>query len=93
MSCHLSCVYIVQNTKLNYCTEYTCIRCNILTFKNIYLTERVHYYIHIAATDYNKNTTHFANANMCARLQFVGVWLTVRYRNQKDPRANPSAFL
>lgn len=35
----------------------------------------------------------FANANMCARLQFVGVWLTVRYRNQKDPRANPSAFL
>lgn len=25
--------------------------------------------------------------------QFVGVWLTVRYRNQKDPRANPSAFL
>nr|CAD7439704.1 unnamed protein product [Timema bartmani] len=24
---------------------------------------------------------------------FVGVWLTVRYRNQKDPRANPSAFL
>lgn len=25
--------------------------------------------------------------------EFVGVWLTVRYRNQKDPRANPSAFL
>ncbi|PSN33895.1 Tetraspanin-31 [Blattella germanica] len=25
--------------------------------------------------------------------QFLGVWLTVRYRNQKDPRANPSAFL
>lgn len=27
------------------------------------------------------------------QLQFVGVLLTVRYRNQKDPRANPSAFL
>ncbi|CAH0750351.1 unnamed protein product [Diatraea saccharalis] len=25
--------------------------------------------------------------------EFLGVWLTVRYRNQKDPRANPSAFL
>ncbi|XP_018896714.1 tetraspanin-13 isoform X2 [Bemisia tabaci] len=25
--------------------------------------------------------------------EFVGVWLTVRYRNQKDPRKNPSAFL
>ncbi|XP_015928531.1 tetraspanin-13 isoform X2 [Parasteatoda tepidariorum] len=25
--------------------------------------------------------------------EFVGVWLTVRYRNQRDPRANPSAFL
>ncbi|XP_051159952.1 tetraspanin-31 isoform X2 [Leptopilina boulardi] len=25
--------------------------------------------------------------------EFVGVLLTVRYRNQKDPRANPSAFL
>ncbi|XP_077287680.1 tetraspanin 97E isoform X2 [Arctopsyche grandis] len=25
--------------------------------------------------------------------EFVGVWLTIRYRNQKDPRANPSAFL
>jgi len=25
--------------------------------------------------------------------EFVGVWLTVRYRNQKDPRANPRAFL
>lgn len=25
--------------------------------------------------------------------QFMGVLLTVRYRNQKDPRANPSAFL
>ncbi|XP_078039877.1 tetraspanin 97E isoform X2 [Augochlora pura] len=25
--------------------------------------------------------------------EFIGVWLTVRYRNQKDPRANPSAFL
>ncbi|XP_058037990.1 tetraspanin-13 isoform X2 [Ahaetulla prasina] len=23
----------------------------------------------------------------------LGVWLTYRYRNQKDPRANPSAFL
>ncbi|XP_005997590.1 tetraspanin-13a [Latimeria chalumnae] len=25
--------------------------------------------------------------------EIVGVWLTYRYRNQKDPRANPSAFL
>jgi len=25
--------------------------------------------------------------------EFIGVWLTVRFRNQKDPRANPSAFL
>ncbi|KAF2350823.1 hypothetical protein FHG87_018419 [Trinorchestia longiramus] len=25
--------------------------------------------------------------------EFLGVWLTVRYRNQRDPVANPSAFL
>uniref|UniRef100_A0A8D3E2U5 Tetraspanin 31 n=1 Tax=Scophthalmus maximus TaxID=52904 RepID=A0A8D3E2U5_SCOMX len=25
--------------------------------------------------------------------EILGVWLAVRYRNQKDPRANPSAFL
>ncbi|XP_074602081.1 tetraspanin 97E [Brevipalpus obovatus] len=25
--------------------------------------------------------------------EFLGVWLTIRYRNQKNPRANPSAFL
>ncbi|KAK6491162.1 tetraspanin-13-like isoform X1 [Huso huso] len=25
--------------------------------------------------------------------EILGVWLTYRYRNQKDPRANPSAFL
>ncbi|KAI8497065.1 Tetraspanin-13 [Branchiostoma belcheri] len=25
--------------------------------------------------------------------EIVGVWLAVRFRNQKDPRANPSAFL
>ncbi|CAH1774792.1 unnamed protein product [Owenia fusiformis] len=25
--------------------------------------------------------------------EILGVWLTVRFRNQKDPRANPSAFL
>lgn len=25
--------------------------------------------------------------------EFIGVWLTVRYRNQKDPRSNPRAFL
>lgn len=25
--------------------------------------------------------------------EFIGVWLTARFRNQKDPRANPSAFL
>ncbi|GIY17114.1 tetraspanin-31 [Caerostris darwini] len=25
--------------------------------------------------------------------EFLGVWLTVRYRNQKDPRSNPHAFL
>ncbi|KAL5009777.1 hypothetical protein ScPMuIL_012082 [Solemya velum] len=25
--------------------------------------------------------------------EIIGVWLALRYRNQKDPRANPSAFL
>ncbi|XP_064643542.1 tetraspanin-13-like isoform X1 [Lineus longissimus] len=25
--------------------------------------------------------------------EIMGVWITVRFRNQKDPRANPSAFL
>ncbi|NXQ46717.1 TSN13 protein, partial [Catharus fuscescens] len=25
--------------------------------------------------------------------EILGVWLTYRYRNQKDPRANPSAFI
>lgn len=25
--------------------------------------------------------------------EIIGVWLTIRYRNQKDPRANPSSFL
>uniref|UniRef100_A0ABI7W2V7 Tetraspanin 13 n=1 Tax=Felis catus TaxID=9685 RepID=A0ABI7W2V7_FELCA len=25
--------------------------------------------------------------------EILGVWLTYRYRNQKDPRANPSSFL
>uniref|UniRef100_A0A673VWU8 Tetraspanin 31 n=1 Tax=Salmo trutta TaxID=8032 RepID=A0A673VWU8_SALTR len=25
--------------------------------------------------------------------EILGVWLAARYRNQKDPRANPSAFL
>jgi len=25
--------------------------------------------------------------------EFFGVWLTIRYRNQKDPRLDPSAFL
>uniref|UniRef100_A0A673L7K3 Tetraspanin 13b n=1 Tax=Sinocyclocheilus rhinocerous TaxID=307959 RepID=A0A673L7K3_9TELE len=25
--------------------------------------------------------------------EILGLWLTYRYRNQKDPRANPSAFL
>nr|XP_033792399.1 tetraspanin-31 [Geotrypetes seraphini] len=25
--------------------------------------------------------------------EILGVWLAIRYRNQKDPRANPSAFL
>ncbi|XP_048727910.1 tetraspanin-13-like isoform X2 [Ostrea edulis] len=25
--------------------------------------------------------------------EILGVWITVRYRNQKDPRANPSSFL
>lgn len=25
--------------------------------------------------------------------ELIGVWLAVRFRNQKDPRANPSAFL
>lgn len=33
--------------------------------------------------------------NICVffSFQILGVWLTYRYRNQKDPRANPSAFL
>lgn len=26
-------------------------------------------------------------------LQIIGVFLTMRYRNQKDPYANPNAFL
>uniref|UniRef100_A0A0B6Z3X8 Tetraspanin n=1 Tax=Arion vulgaris TaxID=1028688 RepID=A0A0B6Z3X8_9EUPU len=25
--------------------------------------------------------------------EIIGVWLAIRYRNQKDPRANPNAFL
>jgi len=25
--------------------------------------------------------------------EFVGVWLTVRFRNQKDPKGHPGAFL
>ncbi|KAJ8307326.1 hypothetical protein KUTeg_015410 [Tegillarca granosa] len=25
--------------------------------------------------------------------EIIGVWLALRYRNQKDPKANPSAFL
>lgn len=25
--------------------------------------------------------------------EIIGVWITIRYRNQKDPRANPSSFL
>ncbi|GFN76004.1 cyclin-dependent kinase 4 [Plakobranchus ocellatus] len=25
--------------------------------------------------------------------EIIGVWLALRYRNQKDPQANPSAFL
>nr|KAF6498370.1 tetraspanin 31 [Rousettus aegyptiacus] len=25
--------------------------------------------------------------------EILGVWLAMRFRNQKDPRANPSAFL
>ncbi|KAJ8967103.1 hypothetical protein NQ314_003115 [Rhamnusium bicolor] len=33
-----------------------------------------------------------SNGDGCM-FQFMGVLLTVRYRNQKDPRANPSAFL
>ncbi|POI29106.1 hypothetical protein CIB84_007143, partial [Bambusicola thoracicus] len=31
--------------------------------------------------------------SLCFSFQILGVWLTYRYRNQKDPRANPSAFL
>jgi len=26
-------------------------------------------------------------------LQVIGIWLALRYRNLKDPRANPGAFL
>lgn len=40
----------------------------------------------------NSDLLHLTLVNINP-LQFVGVWLTVRYRNQKDPRANPSAFL
>lgn len=72
------------------CTEYDLLNTIYLIFKS---SIRKCTYIHIAVTDYDESTLIFANANMCARLQFVGVWLTVRYRNQKDPRANPSAFL
>jgi len=24
--------------------------------------------------------------------EFIGMWLAARFRNQKDPRVNPSAF-
>nr|CAD7261742.1 unnamed protein product [Timema shepardi]CAD7568514.1 unnamed protein product [Timema californicum] len=34
-----------------------------------------------------------SHSSLIGLILFVGVWLTVRYRNQKDPRANPSAFL
>ncbi|KAH0629077.1 hypothetical protein JD844_010883 [Phrynosoma platyrhinos] len=30
---------------------------------------------------------------ICFCAAILGVWLAMRYRNQKDPRANPSAFL
>uniref|UniRef100_A0A673LX01 Tetraspanin 31 n=1 Tax=Sinocyclocheilus rhinocerous TaxID=307959 RepID=A0A673LX01_9TELE len=33
------------------------------------------------------------NQYFCPFSQILGVWLAMRYRNQKDPRANPSAFL
>ena len=27
------------------------------------------------------------------QFQFVGIWMTARFRNQKNPRANPKNFL
>lgn len=29
----------------------------------------------------------------CSFIQLMAVWLTVRFRNQRDPRSDPSAFL
>lgn len=34
-----------------------------------------------------------APPTLMSLFQILGVWLAMRYRNQKDPRANPSAFL
>ncbi|XP_041036317.1 tetraspanin-31 isoform X2 [Carcharodon carcharias] len=35
--------------------------------------------------------TYMTDYSLCKMI--LGVWLAMRFRNQKDPRANPSAFL
>ena len=41
----------------------------------------------------DRSLRHSEHLSISLPLQIFGVWMTVRYRNQKDPRANPSAFL
>lgn len=48
-------------------------------------------YLFYSAATYHGHA--FVTNKWTITFQFLGVWLTVRYRNQKDPRANPSAFL
>ncbi|XP_071826707.1 tetraspanin-31-like isoform X2 [Apostichopus japonicus] len=48
-----------------------------------------------AAVEYAKYYLNWTGALglFFSLIELIGVWLAVRYRNQKDPRANPSAFL
>ncbi|XP_021513269.1 tetraspanin-31 isoform X2 [Meriones unguiculatus] len=40
---------------------------------------------------FNRTALHVREETSCSAI--LGVWLAMRFRNQKDPRANPSAFL
>uniref|UniRef100_A0A673HKP1 Tetraspanin 31 n=1 Tax=Sinocyclocheilus rhinocerous TaxID=307959 RepID=A0A673HKP1_9TELE len=51
-----------------------------------YMTLRLH--AHLIILQYCVSNQYF-----CPFSQILGVWLAMRFRNQKDPRANPSAFL
>lgn len=51
-------------------------------------------FFHNTPGSYDRYVLKRVNSNYYfALLQIIGVWLALRYRNQKDPRANPSAFL